>query len=299
MMGRVKTRMEFITSDKKRKSVFETRSNCIKKKAKELSTLCAINVGLIVTDPTTSSSSSSSSSSSDTNIKTYAWPNNNGDRILLDDMITRYKNQGSVKRKRTNVEGFLGNDETQVYPTPKLDLKYEEMSEQELRKLATFLQHKVEKVKERIQYIRPQLVDFNSDDDADLTYLLGQILDNPMTPTIDDLPPLHDTNIDFDIPWSKDLPLLVDPTTNSSSADISYSINLQSGHQLIETTPDFQPAITQYPYELESFSYYLNKPPPQYFDAPIFCQPTDPQTNTSSLSHLNSNSSVWSMPLLS
>ncbi|GKB03553.1 agamous-like MADS-box protein AGL82 [Tanacetum coccineum] len=67
------TRMELIASDKKRELTFQGRVKGMKKKAYELSTLCGLDIGMIICSPSGQ-------------IETLSWPNQQDDdgKTLLD-----------------------------------------------------------------------------------------------------------------------------------------------------------------------------------------------------------------------
>ena len=77
MVG-VRRRMELIDSDKKRELTFQVRVKSMKKKAYELSTLCGLNIGMIVCSPSGQ-------------IETLSWPNQDDDGKTLDDLIKSCK----------------------------------------------------------------------------------------------------------------------------------------------------------------------------------------------------------------
>ncbi|GKB27091.1 agamous-like MADS-box protein AGL82 [Tanacetum coccineum] len=209
------TRMELIASDKKRVLTFQGRVKGMKKKAYELSTLCGLDIGMIICSPSGQ-------------IETLSWPNQQDDdgKTLL-DLIESYKNQD------------------------ELDVK----SEKELRESVMCLDSKIERVKERIHYLKkekqPQDTSFIEDyeimDSDDLVFLLNNIMDQPVTP-------IHE---DSSTAWSHDLPSLVQPksATFASNNDTSCHSNIPSvmttgGYPMISQVMIGRAAFQEFTYNI-------------------------------------------------
>lgn len=177
-MGRVKTKMELITSKMKQDSTFQVRSKGMKKKAYELSTLCGIKVGIIIID-------------SYGKMNAEMWPKNEQEDGMktLDDLITGYKNQELVQRKKRsfNSSHFLkaqkdvDNQLGQKTQYSIWDLSIDDMSEQELQDLNTLVEMKIKSVNNRLQYLK--------DDDKGKSVITSQ---PPVPWPYDDLDKLTD-----------------------------------------------------------------------------------------------------------
>lgn len=212
MVG-VRRRMELIASDKKRELTFQGRVKSMKKKAYELSTLCGLDIGMIICSPSGQ-------------IETLSWPNQDDDGKTLDDLIKSSRNQGD-KRKKIVTRILKGDTQNQAG---------EQLGEQFGPSVSCHSQlDKIERVKQRIQYLKeenqvihqPQVADDTSViedyeimDSDDLDYLLNKIIDQPLTPIQED----------FGTSWPLDLPSEVQQTaaTFASNNDTNCPSNIPS-----------------------------------------------------------------------
>ncbi|GJW04484.1 agamous-like MADS-box protein AGL82 [Tanacetum coccineum] len=208
------TRMELIASDKKRDLTFWGRVKGMKKKAYELSTLCGLDIGMIICSPSGQ-------------IETLSWPNQQDDdgNTLL-DLIASYKNQDGKPKKTANVTRISKKETQKLASESELDVK----SEKELRESVMCLDSNIERVKERIEYLKkekqPQaadesfIEDYEIMDPDDLVFLLNNIMDQPVSP-------IHE---DSSTAWPHELPSLVQPKSDTfaSNNDTSCHSNIPS-----------------------------------------------------------------------
>ena len=80
--------MELVASDKLRELTFQGRVKGKKKKAYELSTLCGLDIGMIVCSPSAQ-------------IETPSWPNQDDDGKMLEDLITGSRNQYGIRKNHS------------------------------------------------------------------------------------------------------------------------------------------------------------------------------------------------------
>ncbi|GJU90970.1 agamous-like MADS-box protein AGL82 [Tanacetum coccineum] len=155
----------------------------MKKKAYELSTLCGLDIGMIICSPSGQ-------------IETLSWPNQQDDdgNTLL-DLIASYKNQDGNRKKTVNVTRGISKKEKQKAaceseldaksklfvscssqlgeqsgPSVSRHCELHMKSEKELRESALCLDSKIERIM----------------DPDDLVFLLNQIMDQPVTPIQED-----------------------------------------------------------------------------------------------------------------
>ncbi|XP_012827797.1 PREDICTED: floral homeotic protein PMADS 2-like [Erythranthe guttata] len=154
-MGRGKLRMELIKNEKVRNAAFEKRKKGIVKSANELSTLCGVQIGMIINEP------------GQNNNEPTIWPAN---REVITKLIDSYKSKsaGNDCRYGTyNLPAFFKNqtekieDEvnklrkrTREVKYPKWDERLDTCSEDELKDFAGKLTAKIESARVRINSIK-------------------------------------------------------------------------------------------------------------------------------------------------
>ncbi|KAF5795935.1 putative transcription factor MADS-type1 family [Helianthus annuus] len=149
-MGRVKIAMEPIQNDKKRKITFNTRKQGLVKKARELATLCDVDVSMIIsTDDQETPQQIFPPDSDQLNrlIDLYKHCTNPVNRYVLLDFFMDRKNKMEeelVKAKKKNVEA--------KYPS-WFDF-LDSLPEARLREFALRLENKIFDVKNRIEYVK-------------------------------------------------------------------------------------------------------------------------------------------------
>ncbi|PWA51956.1 MADS-box transcription factor PHERES 1 [Artemisia annua] len=306
MVG-VRRRMELIGSDKKRELTFQGRVKSMKKKAYELSTLCGIDIGMIVCSPSGQ-------------IETLSWPNQDDGGKTLEDLIRSSRNQDGMRKKTVNVTRISKGETQNQAGESQLDVKSKQFvscssqlgeqsgpslschpqldmkSEKELRERAMCLDNKIERVKERIQYLKKEkqvahqvaddtslLEDYEIMNPGDLDYLLNKIMDQPLTP-------IHE---DFVTPWPHELPSLVQPTA-ATFASNNYT-NCHSNIPSVMATGGYPMSSTSRQVMIgraafQDFIYNSNLQEPQYTNDNIY-----PQLCTSS-DQLSYNPYLWSTP---
>ncbi|XP_071691980.1 uncharacterized protein [Rutidosis leptorrhynchoides] len=151
-MGRAKLRMELISKDKTRNTTYQKRKEGIKKKAKELSTLCAVDIGIIIYPP-------------DSNVPEI-WPENDYDHFKK--TIANYKSKnGETSRRTYDLKDFFEDrskkieDELLKARKRNLEAKYatwfEELNglnELQLREFAMYLQTKEDQVRNHLDLMK-------------------------------------------------------------------------------------------------------------------------------------------------
>ncbi|KAL0414810.1 UNVERIFIED_CONTAM: hypothetical protein Sradi_1682700 [Sesamum radiatum] len=152
-MERRKLRLELISNEKARVAAFEKRKKSLEKAAYELSTLCGIDIGMIVYRPAQNNEAKEPS----------VWPKNGHE--LLASLIDSYKSRsGNDCRSSTyNLSAFF-KDQTQrteeelkklrAVKYPKWDGRYNCMSGDELKEIVSLLKAKLDAVKGRINSVK-------------------------------------------------------------------------------------------------------------------------------------------------
>lgn len=152
-MGRVKTNIELIQSRRIRYLTYEKRKNSIKKKAYELSTLCDVQVGIIIYGPQLCNKQP---------LKLDEWPRNEDNKIP--QLLNKYKAQPAdeIKRRTSNLSDYFKdrenkaqadvqkmqqNNEQALYPA--WDKKYDSLSGVELMRTSSELFIKLKDAKVR------------------------------------------------------------------------------------------------------------------------------------------------------
>ncbi|XP_059626035.1 MADS-box transcription factor PHERES 2-like [Cornus florida] len=157
-MGRAKLKMELISNEKKRHSTFQKRNKGLKKKAYELSTLCDVNVCMIIYGPKQNEHHS---------MELGMWPSNPHE---IQRMIELFKNRSEQDRNsRTHDLSDFFEDRTRKVEEeveklrkkndneakyPSWDQRYNTLSEEHLRQLSSLLDDKVAVAKDQLELMK-------------------------------------------------------------------------------------------------------------------------------------------------
>ncbi|KAM7513750.1 hypothetical protein LguiA_003333 [Lonicera macranthoides] len=155
-MGRAKVNMELIKNERTRNSTFQKRKIGLKKKTRELSTLCGVKACVILAGPPLSGQAQ----------ELETWPENLNE---IKDLIKNYKQQSTEDhRKRTltllnfleerkkKAENSLMKLRKENYELkyPSWDERYNGWLEEQLRGVGSFLEGKIEVAKARIELLK-------------------------------------------------------------------------------------------------------------------------------------------------
>ncbi|KAK2968628.1 hypothetical protein RJ640_030708 [Escallonia rubra] len=155
-MGRAKLSMELIKNEKSRSATFQKRMIGLKKKCHELSTLCGVNVGMIVYAPKKDGEPG----------EPDIWPPRRHDIV---DLINKYRSKPNEDRKKRTIclsdffedrkekaENTLMKlrkiNEEAKYPT--WDTLYETLSTGQLQEVKSFLESKIEAVNTKLECMK-------------------------------------------------------------------------------------------------------------------------------------------------
>ncbi|GER41314.1 MADS-box transcription factor [Striga asiatica] len=154
-MGRGKVRFRFITNMKKRFEEFEKRKKALEKSASQLSTLCGVDVGMIIYGP---------AHSKDYADRPTMWPNNNPE--VLEGLIESHKSTLGYEarpkvydlsdfftEKAAKAEDELKKLRELKYPIPHED-RFNCMPMEEIEQLCGLLGAKIEAVRGRINEMK-------------------------------------------------------------------------------------------------------------------------------------------------
>ncbi|KAL0457475.1 UNVERIFIED_CONTAM: Agamous-like MADS-box protein [Sesamum latifolium] len=156
-MGGAKLRMELISNEKARVKAFEKRKKGLEKAAYELSTLCGVDIGMIVYLPAQNNEAKEPS----------IWPKNGHE--LLRSLIDSYESRSGYDCRSTtyNLSAFF-KDQTErteeeikklrkkmrAVKHPKWDGRYHCLSGDELKETVSLLTAKIDDVKGRINSVK-------------------------------------------------------------------------------------------------------------------------------------------------
>lgn len=158
-MGRAKATMELISNKKSRRVTYEKRRKGLEKKAHELSTLCAVKVGLIMYGPKETNNSKP--------LELNIWPENNSQDILT--LINSYK-EGNIedrRRRTTDLNMFYRDRKKKAEEEfaklhkkniedkhPTWDHHYDNLTSEELRQFGGLLESKLEAMRARLDFMK-------------------------------------------------------------------------------------------------------------------------------------------------
>ncbi|KAI3469307.1 hypothetical protein Pfo_025970 [Paulownia fortunei] len=155
-MGRGKLRMQLISNEKARRMAFEKRKKGLEKAANELSTLCGVDIGMIIYGPAQSNESN----------EPTIWPRNHE---VVAGLIDSYKSRSDYDcRYRTyNLSAFFKDQTEKVEDElgklrkkmrevkyPKWDDKFNCLSQDELKQFVSVLKAKIDAVRGRINVMK-------------------------------------------------------------------------------------------------------------------------------------------------
>ncbi|XP_073050373.1 agamous-like MADS-box protein AGL82 isoform X2 [Primulina eburnea] len=158
-MGRAKLRLELLSTEKGRRKTYEIRRKGLKKKAEELSTLCGVDLCMIIHPPPLKNEE----------IEPFVWSNDPGQVAnLIESHKLSSLGDGYFSRSKTyNLSSFYKDQTRKVEEEiekvkktirevkyPNWDQQYDSFSEEELRMFARVLTAKVEFTKETIELFK-------------------------------------------------------------------------------------------------------------------------------------------------